>query len=201
MIMDKQQLRKRMLEIRKNLTREQCAAASQKVCHQLLLWDKYISAKRILAYYPCRNELDIRPLLADAFAQGKTVAFPKVTGPGQMVFITVSGFEELKPGAMNIPEPIMSETASIDIDDIPTLMLVPGVAFCSVQKNAETALTYGRMGYGGGYYDRYLRQCRDRGPEAASLITCGIAYDFQIVSPGSLPLEDHDMQLDHLIWG
>lgn len=260
MIMDKRQLRKQMLEIRKNLPPGQCMAAGQKVCHQLLQWDKYISAKRILAYYPCRNELDIRPLLADAFAQGKTVAFPKVTGPGQMVFITVSGFDELKPGAMNIPEPIMPEAAAaapvdaggncgsrdhcssgssghilepatIAADGIPTLMLVPGVAFCSIQKTAETAcmgehplsakavciidqglstetgcvdnsiLTYGRMGYGGGYYDRYLWQCRDCGQKSTALITCGIAYEFQLVPPGVLPLEDHDMQLDHLIWG
>lgn len=193
-------------------------AASQKVCRELLLWDKYISAERILAYYPCRNELDIRPLLTDAFERGKTVAFPKVT-VGQMVFITVSGFGDLKPGCMNIPEPVMPEpqpdggagyvlkAPHMLVDGIQTLMLVPGVAFCKVPELAEigcvgdTVFKYGRMGYGGGYYDRYLRQCRGPGQNISSLVTCGVAYDFQLVPPGDLPLEAHDMLLDHLIFG
>ena len=153
-MMEKSQLRKMMIGRRLNLTKESCAVAGQKICEKLMSWNAYKNADIILSYYPCRNEPDIRPLLLDALKKGRQVAFPKVLGPRQMVFLTVKSLDELKPGYMNIPEPLytpeppyMPETpcwpqlCSADITTGRILILVPGTAFCTRPEMAHGSLS------------------------------------------------------------
>ena len=98
----------------------------------------------------------------------------KVKGQN-MDFFEVKSLEELEPGYFNIPEP--PETTPAPKGD---LIIVPGVAF---SKKGE------RLGYGGGFYDRFL--------EHHKVYTIGVAYDFQIMN--SLPTEEHDRKLNEII--
>ena len=146
--MEKSQLRKMMIGWRLNLTKESCAVAGQKICEKLMSWNAYKNADIILGYYPCRNEPDIRPLLLDALKKGRQVAFPKVLGPRQMVFLTVKSLDELKPGYMNIPEPLYTpeppcrpQLRSADVTTGRILILVPGTAFCTRPEMAHGSLS------------------------------------------------------------
>ncbi len=209
MINGKSQLRKIMIDRRLSLPAEACTLAGHRVCEKLMQWECYKAADIILGYYPCRNELDIRPLLLDALDKGKKMAFPKVLGPRRMVFLNVQSLEELKPGYMNIPEPqlppdrpgpqylpLFPDAAGGTFPEgARMLILVPGTAFCSLAE-ADRSGPIGRMGYGGGYYDNFLHLLGNR-PEVT---TCGIAYGFQVVSPDVLPMEEHDVLLDRLVY-
>lgn len=226
-MMEKSKLRKMMIGRRLNLTKESCAVAGQKICEKLMSWNAYKNADIILSYYPCRNEPDIRPLLLDALKKGRQVAFPKVLGPRQMVFLTVKSLDELKPGYMNIPEPLYTpeppcrpQLRSADVTTGRILILVPGTAFCTRPEMAHGSLSaptvsapaasvdcdgmipgpIGRMGYGGGFYDTFLHRLADIPEYYTRVTTCGISYGFQVVSPDVLPIETHDVLLDRLVY-
>ena len=120
-------------------------------------WDKAINsaivgdawfgqAEAMLAYYPVGSEPDIRPVLEEALRQGKRVYLPRcIPESKEMAFHQIASLEGLKPGAHGIPEPENSNYA-LRITNY-ELSLVPGLAFDRAGF---------RLGYGGGYYDRFL---------------------------------------------
>ena len=138
-------------------------------------------ARVVLAYHPVRGEVDVRPLVRFLMRSGKAVAFPRVAGPGRLVFHRVRSLETgFVPGAFGIPEPapsVVGEVAPEKAD----LILVPGVAF---------SLSGARIGYGGGYYDSLLRSCP--GPVAV-----GLAFEFQVLA--DLPRGPRDAFMDALV--
>lgn len=105
--------------------------------------------KRIAAYYPIKNEADIYHPLNDKYH----FLLPKTGEKGQMAFYEA---DDLKPGVFGIPEPQSCEEA------IPDILLIPMVSFWGMN----------RMGYGGGYYDRFLAAHPDA-------LRIGIAYEIQ----------------------
>lgn len=142
------------------------------------IWDKRICeaversasfryADVILAYFPFGFEIDIRPLLTRALSLGKRLALPRTHGKGLMTFHYIDTLDGLEKGAYGIPEP--NESAPLYETAPATLCLVPGIVF------DRTGL---RIGYGGGYYDRFLRD--------GAINTLGIIYsDFVLPSiPG-----------------
>lgn len=102
--------------------------------------DAYRRADTVLAYFPVRDEIDLRPLIERAVRDGKRVALP-VTGEKTMEFCLYTG--ELTAGRYGIPHP----TGDRVEPDAHTLCIVPGYA-CDCGRH--------RIGYGGGYYDRFL---------------------------------------------
>jgi 5-formyltetrahydrofolate cyclo-ligase len=96
-----------------------------------------------------------------------------------MRFIYINDFEDLDEGYAGIFEPIADEPVA---DDPTALVLMPGVAFTEDGK---------RMGYGGGFYDRFLQS----EPEHPTVALC---YDFQIME--ELPTEEFDVPVDLVIW-
>ena len=209
-------LRTRMKQQRIALDPAKASGLSEDICSHIFSWEVYQKASIILAYYPLGGEADIRPVLFRALAEGRCVALPKVTGKHSMAFYRIKSLLDCIPGAFGVMEP--GDTCSVlDVKSMltssletaainpPGLMLVPGLAFC------KTAVV-GRMGYGGGFYDTWLnthfpvtvREHRDALEGTASfyspgLVTCGVAYDFQVVGPGEIPLEAHDRPLDALV--
>lgn len=107
--------------------------------------DSWQRACTIALYASIQGEVETKALLNKALREGKRVSLPRVLGKGKMVFCPISAETLLTRGPFGIPEPPSTDT--IPGNSLPDLILVPGLAF--------DRLGY-RLGYGGGYYDRFL---------------------------------------------
>lgn len=134
----------------------------------------YRSARSVYGYLPCNQEVRLVPLLEQALRDGKRVAVPKVFGR-EMKFIWMEDLSRVKPGFAKIPEPVDDGP---EADDPTALVLMPGLAFDKFGS---------RVGYGGGFYDRFLQ----REPEHPTLALC---YGFQLVD--HLETEAFDRKVD-----
>lgn len=161
-MLSKQDLRKMMLEKRKWLTASQVEESGLQLLERLQNGDYLKSVKTAFVYVSGKNEVSTFPLISHLLASGVRVCVPKTFGQGYMEAWQISDLQaDLKPGAFGLLEPItgcMVSTESID------LVVVPGVAFD--QKG-------NRIGYGGGYYDRFLQQSTAK--------KVGVCYQFQLV--------------------
>ncbi len=176
--MDKAQLRKEIREKKRAMTEEDICCRSRILCEKFLRSEAYRNAKTIYGYLPYNQEVRTWDALRQAMADGKGVAVPKVYGD-EMKFIYITDFSQIATGYCGIPEPIMDGPVA---EDKTALVLMPGLAF---DRDGH------RIGYGGGYYDRFLSE----EPDHPTLALC---YDFQIQD--SLPTEEFDIPVDAVIW-
>lgn len=172
----KQQIRAKLKQKRESLKKEDVLQMSQKICGKLKESIWFQQAEVIYFYYPLGKEVNLLPLAETALTFGKQIAFPKVNGKN-MDFYQVVSLTCFQEGSFHIMEPISKQL----MDKKDALVFVPGVGFDS-HKN--------RMGYGGGYYDRYFMKY----PKCHKI---GIAYSFQIVK--ELVREAHDIPMDAVI--
>ena len=176
--MDKGTLRKMIREQKRAMAEEQIVSASQRLGELFLGSELYQNAATIYGYLPYNQEVRTTPMLEQALKDGKRVAVPKVYGD-EMKFIYLTDLTQVEKGFAGIPEPI----ADGEVADDPTaLVLMPGLAF--------TKEGY-RMGYGGGFYDKFLAQ----EPDHPTLALC---YGFQMVD--ELPVEEYDIPVDVVLW-
>lgn len=178
--MPKRSLRSQLLAERRALSHDLWSASSRAAQLNLLSLDEYADAECVALYAPAHNETDTGLILAAAFRAGKRVLYPAVCGH-QMVFRRVERLEELREGAFGILEPC--PTGVDHQADEADLIVVPGVAFDP---------TGHRIGYGKGYYDRFLHQTDGR----AHLI--GLCHDFQLVD-GTIPSVAHDIPMELIV--
>ena len=176
--MDKVQLRKEIREKKRAMTQEEILAKSHCLCQKFLQCDAYVNAKTIYGYLPYNQEVLTWELLQKAIEDGKQVAVPKVYGE-DMKFIFITDFSQINNGYCGIPEPIADNPIA---NDETALVLMPGLAF---DREGH------RIGYGGGFYDRFLSQ-------EPSHPTVALCYDFQLLE--SLPTEEFDIPVDIVIW-
>jgi len=145
MKIDRSALRRDAKALRDALSEGFRAEASEAVCRNIAALPEYASARTVFAYYPMGSELDPRPLLEKALCEGKTVALPKVMGRERMAFYPVTSWDSLLPGPFGLREP---ESGGDEIlPQTGDLILVPCLLFSREGQ---------RVGYGGGYYDRWL---------------------------------------------
>ena len=177
----KSDIRKNFLEKRRLLSEEQRMAYSEKITTLVSLHSLFLNATSICTYVPFREEVDTRMLIQMAWKQGKKVYVPRVRGEGVMDFYVFHDFDELEVGYQGILEPKAVERNKRVVPDQPdVLMLLPGVAF---DKKGH------RMGYGKGYYDRYLQ-------EYSLISKMGLAFYTQCTD--EIPAEPHDV-LMHVV--
>lgn len=176
--MDKKTLRKQIREQKRAMTPEQIATASEKLVQMFLGTELYRQAETIYGYLPYNQEVRTVPLLQQALADGKRVAVPKVY-EDEMKFIYMTDLTQVAEGYAGIPEPIADDPVA---DDPTALVLMPGMAF-DTQGH--------RIGYGGGFYDRFLA-------EEPNHPTIALCYDFQMVE--DLPTEEFDIPVDCVLW-
>jgi 5-formyltetrahydrofolate cyclo-ligase len=141
--------------------------------------ETYAHAETIGCYVSVKNEVDTNGIIVDALSKGKRVSVP-VTGPeGALNHVEIRSLDQLKPAQFGLLEPSHSNTDTICPGEL-DLVVVPGIAF---DKSCN------RIGFGAGYYDRYL--------EHVPASKVGLAYDFQILE--EVPTESHDVPLDTVI--
>ena len=148
----------------------------QRIHERLLAQDFFLRAKTVMTYLSYKSEPDTLALAEKMLACGKTLCAPVCSADGHMESYAFADFSVLAPSAMGILEPPKkSLVLPEDID----LILVPGCAF---------TLSGHRLGYGGGYYDRYLTRTQG--------ITCGFFYE--CLQAEFVP-EKTDVPLDYII--
>ena len=176
--MDKKELRRQIREKKRAMTEEQIVTASARLGELFLNCPEYKAAKTIYGYLPYNQEVRTVPMLQKALEDGKKVAVPKVYGD-DMKFIYMDDLSLVSEGYAGIPEPTADGPVA---EDKTALVLMPGMAFT---KNGD------RMGYGGGFYDKFLASEPDHP-------TVALCYDFQMVE--SLPTAEYDIPVDKVLW-
>lgn len=176
----KTSIRQDYLARRAALPPEEKARRDERICRYILSSASFRYAETVLAYYPREGEINILPALETALAMGKRVALPRCDGEHHMTYRFVTSLADVEPGMYGIPEPSENAPAFAEDPGHATLCLVPGVVFD----------TRGyRIGYGGGYYDRFLHSF---GGSVA-----GVIYR-EFILP-SLPFGRYDLALPVMI--
>lgn len=171
--MDKDEIRQKFKAIRKGLAGE--------ITYKFYDMPEYKKAKKIFCFYSFGSEIDTVKLIKSALADGKSVALPCVREKqSSMVFITIDSLDGLKKDRYGIPSPEYDEN-KIVLSDSNTLIAVPGLAFDD---------DFYRIGYGGGYYDKYLG-------ENTYMSAVGICFEKQLTH--RLPRDEHDMTVDMIV--
>ena len=167
----KSDLRSAVRRCKQSMTPEEIRRRSDTLCRKVLQTDHYRDCKTIYGYLPFNQEVDLLPLLQQAQEDGKQVALPKCVGR-EMVFILVSDLSRIQYSSFGAPEPVANDPIAHDES---ALVILPGLVF--------DRRGY-RIGYGGGYYDRFLAL----EPNHPTIALC---YDFQLYD--ALEPEPHDI--------
>ena len=175
----KNELRQKYRAIRDSFGEEFIEAASHIACKSITKCDEFLSADTVLLYYPTKNEISPLPLLDICLKMGKRVAFPVCQKESStLIFRKITNLEDLSPSTFGLLEP--NDACETIIPSNNTLCIGPALIF---------ARDGHRLGYGKGYYDRFLENF-----EGTSM---GISYSACVVD--FVPHEEHDIPLDLLI--
>lgn len=177
---EKKRLRKEILQRMNALSEEQYTTLSEKIADSLYKQQEWIAAQTIGITLSMEREVNTYAIIEKAWEEGKAIVVPKCNRETRtMTFRQITNFEQLETVYMNLREPDPSITEEVSAEEI-DLLLVPGVAFT---RKGE------RVGYGGGYYDRYLVNYKGK--------TLSLVFDFQIVS--HIPVEPFDKTVQKII--
>ncbi|MBR2696008.1 MAG: 5-formyltetrahydrofolate cyclo-ligase [Parasporobacterium sp.] len=197
-MMEKNEIRKEVTEKKDSLSREQVEEWSLQLKEKFCSLDVYKEAECIYFYLSFNNEVQTTPMIEQALSDGKRAAVPVTLASGKtlykdgrpkrdyMEFIYLDSMDELSPGYMGIPEPdpeIVTREPERVADEKKVLILMPGLAF---DRSGN------RIGYGGGFYDKYLS-----GHPATEFIKVALGFDFQLYE--TIPTEPHDEKMDRII--
>ncbi len=174
----KKEIRAEVKKHRREASAEQIRRNSDAICESFLALPEYQEAKVVFSYMDCKNEVETKKVTRQCWADGKIVAVPKVFGEIMKYYI-ITSYEDLEEGYFGIPEPKYEQLQEIVCED--GLMILPGVAF---DENRH------RVGYGGGFYDRYLETHPD-------MKKIAFAFEFQMFE--AVPFEEFDRQPDKII--
>ena len=175
----KKAIRKQMQTKRNELLKEQREAAERRIFESVISMKEFKQSSQILLYMAHGSEVSTKALLSYCLQSKKEIFCPRVTGEGEMDFFRIEGLADFQKGYQQILEPV---TTAGFVKQGESLMVLPLVAF-DEEKN--------RLGYGKGYYDRYLQR-------AEGICTCGIAFECQKWQ-GRLPVDAYDRQLNKII--
>lgn len=174
----KKQLRKKVKEKIAALSPEYCVTADQQIFKKLILLKEYQDAEVFFCYVGTKEEIDTTPVLEDILRSGKRLGVPKCISYGVMEVYEITSLDELQPGAYGILEPIegcrLIKPEEIDFACIPCLT-------CS--KDGK------RLGYGGGFYDRYLPKL-----SCKKAVLCRSALREE-----EIPMDEYDVRIDIVI--
>jgi len=178
---DKQNLRRELSARRKGIDPQDKLRWEAAICRAVVEHEYFEQMQVILGFVPIGAEPNIKPAMEEALRLGKELYLPCCDAETrEMTFRQVSSLSELIPGAHGIPEP--PQGSAEFCGGHTALCIVPGLAF---DKEGF------RLGYGGGYYDRFLASFKGS--------TMGVCY--AIMRQAALPREAHDFAVEIVICG
>lgn len=184
-MISKKELRKEILKKRDTLTIEEHCKKSDCIGERVITHSAFEKANAILLFASFRNEVDTTKIFKRAIASGKEVYYPKVLG-AEMEFYRVESEEDFEEGRWGIREPKVDHTKKfLAKENEQICIIMPGAVFDKAGN---------RIGYGGGYYDRFL-ECIEK----YDVCKIGIGFACQVVDIENFPREEHDVTLDMLI--
>lgn len=180
---ERQEVRQRILGVRDGLSRNDRHGKSISVMHNFWGLPGMKQWETLFIYVNFRSEVETLELIKRCLSQGVRVAVPLVDASAvRMTPLLIKDPEhDLIPGYYNIPEPDPGKSLRLDPSEIDAAV-IPGSVF---------DIHGGRLGYGGGYYDRFLV---NDAPQAKRI---GLAFELQVVD--KVPVEPHDQPLDILV--
>jgi len=173
---NKSSIRKKILKLRKKKYSKNLSISPSKLLK--FLERKRLKSKIIGGYYPFNYELDILNILEIFEKKNYFISLPKIAKSNQMDFFQWSFKDPLRINKFGIPETTSNKKV------YPNILLIPLVGFDN-QLN--------RLGYGGGFYDRYLSKVQDK----HKIIRIGVGFSFQKIK--NIPINKHDKKLDCII--
>lgn len=181
MMIDKKELRKQQKSKRNSMNETEKQNFDSAIFEKVITSDEYIKAKSIFIFVSYQNEVDTHKIIEHSLKCGKIVTVPRVISKEEgMDAVRIESFEDLESGAYGILEPKKS-IPSYDKKKIDIIYL-PGLAFDNKG---------GRIGYGAGYYDRFLKEID------SAVIKIGLGYSFQMID--EVPMDKYDIRIDKVI--
>lgn len=177
---EKDELRSYFLKQRISLSDKEVEERSQHIINRVLKTKEFQQANTVHSYVSIQknNEVDTIPFLKTCLQMNINLVVPKIINEGQLSHIKIDSLKDLRKNSLGVPEPVGGR--EISVHDL-NLVIVPMVAG-DRKKN--------RVGYGSGYYDRFLKNC--------SAPKMGLLFDCQLYDD-TLPVESFDIPLDILI--
>ena len=167
----KKDIRKRVLEARKAITKKEWEEKSDCICEKVTSHPFFLESDEIYSYMDYRSEVGTKKIIEKAWKMGKRVAIPKTDGD-KMSFYYIHSFDDVLPGNWNILEPKTDEPAE-------------GKNVCVIMPGSVFDRKRNRIGYGKGYYDKYLS-------EHSGYVTIALAFELQMLD--EIPSEEFDIK-------
>lgn len=178
--MDKNSIRHIVLSKRNALSAQEIREKSKIIHEKLFALPEFVKAKTVCLFMSFGSEVHTQEVIEYCFGHGKKVVIPAMAGSmGELVPAEFLGFDKLKEVAFGIKEP--HPVKKVPIEEI-DLVVAPGIAFDE---------QFNRIGFGKGYYDKFLSKFPSNVPIVA------IAFDFQVLL--QIPTEAHDKKMSKII--
>lgn len=176
----KREMRRRMLAIRRSLSVQERLSYSDCIVRQLCSAPFYIKAGCVFCYAALEDEVQTRAIFEQSLAAGREVCLPFIVEAGVMEAVRLPSMEALVPDRFGI----------LTVDAAWREFVSPKHIDCAIIPGAAFSSKGGRLGMGGGYYDRFLAQA-DNAYRAAVAFSCQISE--------KIPVEEHDCYMDAVI--
>ncbi|MCR6514760.1 5-formyltetrahydrofolate cyclo-ligase [Clostridium sp. LY3-2] len=175
---NKRNIRKSIIA-KRDLKKEENSLKDSKIFKNLISLNSYKRAKKIFIYIGFGSEINTKSLIEIMLREGKEVFVPKVLEE-EMIALKITSLNNLIESKFKILEPI-GEKSDIDGEEF-DLIIMPGVAF---DRSGN------RIGYGKGYYDKYLKDIK------SDIKKIALAYELQLIE--EIETEEHDLKVDSII--
>lgn len=176
---EKDLIRARIKEQRRALGQQERKNIAESIGREILCMKEFRECRLFFTYISYGTEIETMGITRAALDAGKIVAAPKVVGEGKMEFYLLDSIDSLSPGAFGILEPQGKRVLTPRTGE--TFLLLPGLAFT---RRGD------RLGYGGGYYDRYLAAHQ-------GIFLAAPAHPFSVMD--YLPVQAHDIRAHALV--
>ena len=177
-MMNKKDLRNFYRSVRKTISQNERINFNKKILTFLINSDLYLKSNLLLIYVSVNNEADTLDIISRALNDGKKVGIPYCIGK-EMTFLLVDSLDELSEGEFGIPT--VNPKKSKEVSALNNAVcIVPGLSFDNHGN---------RLGYGGGFYDRYLNKNK--------IETVGLCYGRCLSD--KLPSDEHDIPVNYIL--